>query len=151
MVTTEMSIALATFLCGCTGFDPDSVGEELHKLIPGIEIPSDPTESTATLITLSKPRSQPEFSALAINVTRGGITGSELTEALRQAFPNAKVGDRHGPHYLCKARTGKLPGTEYRPDFSRRSSQKKKMTPAQAQAEIARLQKILLESSEDND
>jgi hypothetical protein len=37
------------------------------------------------------------------------ITGKELTLALRRAFPEAAIGDRHGPHYLSLSRKGKLP------------------------------------------
>lgn len=37
------------------------------------------------------------------------ITGSELTALLREAFPLARVNDRHGPHYLSLSRNGKLP------------------------------------------
>ena len=36
------------------------------------------------------------------------IIGKDLTEALRQAFPDANIGDRHGPHYLSLSRKGKL-------------------------------------------
>lgn len=36
------------------------------------------------------------------------ITGPELTEILRRAFPNASIGKRHGPHYLSLSRNNKL-------------------------------------------
>lgn len=37
------------------------------------------------------------------------IKGSELTVALRQAFPAARISERHGPHYLSLSRCGRLP------------------------------------------
>lgn len=37
------------------------------------------------------------------------ITGAELTAILREAFPNARVNDRHGPHYLSLSRNARLP------------------------------------------
>lgn len=37
------------------------------------------------------------------------ITPSELTKSLQEAFPQASIGQRHGPHYLSLSRNGKLP------------------------------------------
>ena len=37
------------------------------------------------------------------------ITGSELTELLKEAFPSHTVSARHGPHYQSLSRKGKLP------------------------------------------
>jgi hypothetical protein len=58
-------------------------------------------------------RSQGELSVLAINMTEGALTSDQLTELLGVAFPGAKIGERHGPHYLCLARTGKLAGSRF--------------------------------------
>jgi len=52
-MVTELALKLATVLATCTGFDPDSVGEEIHKLIPSLTLPDDHEERTAILITLS--------------------------------------------------------------------------------------------------
>lgn len=37
------------------------------------------------------------------------IKPKELTKELQGAFPEAQIGDRHGPHYLSLSRKGKLP------------------------------------------
>jgi hypothetical protein len=37
------------------------------------------------------------------------ITPQELTAQLAEAFPEAGVGKRHGPHYLSQSRRGRLP------------------------------------------
>lgn len=58
-------------------------------------------------------KSQSACAAFLINVREGAITPAELTEALAKAFPNDKVGDRHGAHYASLSRTGKLKGAEY--------------------------------------
>lgn len=57
-------------------------------------------------------KSQADLAAHIINVTDGGVTPEDLTNALRWGFPRANIGTRHGPHYLCLARTGKLSGVK---------------------------------------
>ena len=37
------------------------------------------------------------------------ISGRQLTQELRDAFPQAAIGDRHGPHYLSLSKNGRLP------------------------------------------
>lgn len=37
------------------------------------------------------------------------MTGGTLTDLLREAFPSARIGSRHGPHYLSLSRNGRLP------------------------------------------
>lgn len=37
------------------------------------------------------------------------ISGRQLTQELRDAFPQASIGDRHGPHYLSLSKNGRLP------------------------------------------
>ena len=56
---------------------------------------------------------QGHFAAVVINFTHGEgkeLHADSLTDALRRAFPDANVGKRHGPHYLCHARRGQLKG-----------------------------------------
>lgn len=56
---------------------------------------------------------QGHFAALVINYTHGEgmeLDADDLTRALAEAFPGAGVGKRHGPHYLCHARKGRLKG-----------------------------------------
>lgn len=51
-------------------------------------------------------KSQSDFAAVAIN--HGLRDHESLTNALTSAFPQAKIGSRHGPHFLSLARTGRL-------------------------------------------
>lgn len=37
------------------------------------------------------------------------ISADELTSTLKDAFPSANIGQRHGPHYLSLSRNGRLP------------------------------------------
>lgn len=94
-----------------------------------------------TLLIARGVRSQGEFAALVINLTKGGIQAEELTDAMAAAFPGAKVGKRHGPHYLCLARTGKLAGTDIQPPKATRQTVAK-MTPKERvsyyQAQLAK-------------
>ena len=53
---------------------------------------------------------QADVAKLLINVTRGMIDSADLTSILAGTFPDAKIGERHGPHYLSLARSGKLDG-----------------------------------------
>lgn len=51
---------------------------------------------------------QGAYAAVLINFTHGEgrtIDGETVTQALKDAFPNANIAERHGPHYLCHART----------------------------------------------
>jgi len=82
----------------------------------GIEVSTETT--TENLLNLSKKisnatTSQAKFASWLINVTQGNITNDQLTEALAEAFPTAKVGPRHGPHYASLSRSGKLKGCNY--------------------------------------
>lgn len=56
---------------------------------------------------------QGHWAAVVINMTIGegkDLDGKSLTRLVAQAFPNANVNDRHGPHYLSHARYGRLKG-----------------------------------------
>lgn len=77
----------------------------------GVTPPKDDDAARTLCGKLAAFRSQGEFAAHIINLTEGNISGADLTASIAAAFPSAKVGTRHGPHYLCLARTGKLKGT----------------------------------------
>jgi len=111
----------------------------------GLPVPDDADKAQELAIKLGGFRSQSEASAWLINVTEGEIDGPTLTGALRELFPNAKVSDRHGPHYLSHARTGKLKGCEYVPAKAKRSSIKKADVDA-LKTRIAELEALLAEN-----
>ena len=41
-------------------------------------------------------------------LTKGTVDNDGLQLILEQAFPNKKISNRHGGHYLCMARSGKI-------------------------------------------
>lgn len=73
-----------------------------------IPCPEDPEKALTLAVRSSGAKTQGEVAALVVNLTRAQITGAQLTEVLKAAFPTDKVGDRHGPYYLSLCRTGKI-------------------------------------------
>lgn len=92
--------------------NPEKVVERLTKL----GIPPAPGGTTGTsllsVVRASGIKSQGEATVLIINLSNGTCTHEQVTIALKAGFPTAKITDRHGPHYLSLARTGKLSGVE---------------------------------------
>ena len=86
------------------------VNTRLAKL--GIPANADALISMTSLVRACGVKSQGEAAVLTVNLTNGAVNATQLTDVLRAAFPGARVGTRHGPHYLSLARTGKLDGVE---------------------------------------
>lgn len=86
--------------------------ENLKSEIANFGFPAPNTDDKTELLgmahRLAAIRSQADMATFAINVTQGGLTADDLTQILREAFPTAKVGDRHGKHFASNSRTGKL-------------------------------------------
>jgi len=78
-------------------------------------LPAQKGKEVAATLLVAGVRSQGEFSALVINLSEGNLEADVLKEHLVAAFPDAKISDRHGAHYLCHARTGNLKGCRFRP------------------------------------
>ena len=107
-----MSIDTAKTISHLSTFVPvGRLNDEL--VIKGMPTQEDPVLAASLLV--AGVRSQGEFSTLVINLTHGDITASALKEALIVAFPQAKISDRHGSHFLCHARTGSLKDCRFRP------------------------------------
>lgn len=73
----------------------------------------DSTSDAVALVAASEARSCERVAALYISARR--ILGLEvdpdvMTDALKEAFPVARVGARHAPFYFSRARTGQLVG-----------------------------------------
>lgn len=73
-----------------------------------LPVPEDHEKALALAVRSSGAKTQGEVAALVVNLTKGQITGAQLTDVLKAAFPSDKVGDRHGPYYLSLCRTGKI-------------------------------------------
>lgn len=84
--------------------------DRINELLATRKVPA-PAEKHDALILLIKSsgvRSQEEYAGLAITLTKGTISGDDLTAVVKEGFPQSKAGKRHGPYYLSHARTGKL-------------------------------------------
>lgn len=75
----------------------------------GVSMIVDRTDRTAKPVANSgRKMNQKNLSAWVIS-RKPDITGDELTDILRTAFPSASISHRHGPHYLSLSRNGGLP------------------------------------------
>ena len=83
-------------------------GLDTAMTVAGIPTAGMPDDTAYGLAMKLNNASQPRFAAFIINATEGNIANGDITEALREAFPSAKIGDRHGPHFASYSRTGKL-------------------------------------------
>jgi len=79
------------------------------------QLPAMTDQATAATLLVTGLRTQGDFAALIINLSEGRVTPGEITEGLKAAFPDNKVGDKHGAYYTSKARTGDLVGCRYAP------------------------------------
>lgn len=84
----------------------------------GCEATGDGATDAGEIIRRSQATTQGRYAAEVLNVTYGvggSVTAEDLTDCLKEAFPEAKVDSRHGPHYMVHARKGRLenliPGT----------------------------------------
>lgn len=83
----------------------------------GITPPADESKTPNLLVRIANVKSQAEMAALTINLTEGKISSDDLQKVLGAAFPNTKAngGNRHGSYFMSKARTGQLPGCNFKP------------------------------------
>lgn len=51
-----------------------------------------------------------EFAVTLVNLSHGEVQVDQATSLMAQAYPENKIGNRHGPHYLSLARTGSAAG-----------------------------------------
>lgn len=110
--------AIATF----TTFGIDALNIELKARKLGTC--EDPTMG-ATILAMGC-RSLDEYSATIINLSGGTIDADGLKAGMQKAFPEHKIGDRHGNHYLSLARKGNLQGNVECHFQPAKSSRKKK-------------------------
>ncbi len=100
--TINTANAVTTF----TAFDLDAMNTELQAR--GLTDVED--INMAATILASGIRSLDEFAATMINLAQGNIDSADLRDAMEVAFPEHKISDRHGSHYLSLARNGNLQG-----------------------------------------
>ena len=101
--------AAAEALAGAT--TTEALTAELRRLGAPVPEGADAAALAGLALKAAPVKSQGDFAALAVNVTIGEnlpLTAEDLTSMLIMAFPGARIGKRHGPHYLSLARSGKL-------------------------------------------
>ena len=108
----------------------DAINARLEK--KGLSKIEDHQQAALTLVKAEGIKSQGEATVLVVNLTQGKVDADQMTKILQQGFPGAKIGSRHGPHYLSLARTGKLEGVEVGTIPHRARKQKAASTPAPA-------------------
>lgn len=100
----------------------ESINARLAKHgLPQVE---DLNTGAVQLARASGVKSQGDVAVLVVNLTGGRVQADDLTKILAAAFPGSKVGERHGPHYLSLARTGKLKGVEIEGTIAHRARKK---------------------------
>lgn len=67
------------------------------------------TDRIATAVAARNSRPTQKLLAAYIISQNPSVTGAELTDILREAFPQCEIAARHGPHYLSLSRNGRLP------------------------------------------
>lgn len=101
---------LAKAVASIAAITGDSINARLTKA--GLPAMEDREAAALALVRASGIKSQGEATVLIVNLTGGTCNAEQVTAALKAGFPGAKIGARHGPHYLSLARTGKLEGVE---------------------------------------
>lgn len=87
-------------------FDLDNINEELsHRGMTKVDDPN-----TGAALLAAGIRSLDEFAATVVNLSKGDCDADTLKVFMTKAFPNHKIGDRHGSHYLSLARSGNIQG-----------------------------------------
>lgn len=81
---------------------------ETQLKLAGLPVPEDDAALNRLFVKAVCGSTQGTVAAAFVNATGGSITADELVSVLQDAFPNDKIGKRHGGHYLSKCRTGKI-------------------------------------------
>ncbi len=105
MTTKTINMSATTNIFATFGMD--SMNAELKAR----GLTEQTNEDVAAMLLATGCRSLDEFSATIVNLTDGKIDSDTLASHMTKAFPNHKIGDRHGSHYLSLARNGNLSGT----------------------------------------
>lgn len=104
MSKTIVTAAAATYF---ETFGLDALNTELTARGLGEQEDS----KVGSMLVATGVRTLDEFAATLINLSEGSVTSENLERAFHKAFPEHKIGDRHGAHYLSLARNGNLSGT----------------------------------------
>lgn len=104
-MTKSINMTATTNIFSTFGLDPMNAELEARGLT------EQTNENVAAMLLATGCRSLDEFSATIVNLTDGNIDSDTLASHMTKAFPNHKIGDRHGSHYLSLARNGNLAGT----------------------------------------
>lgn len=116
---------------------------------------SEEIDRVETYVKMQGITTQAHFAAVVINLTHGEgkkLDPDELTKAVADAFPNARVTDRHGPHYISHARKGRLKGLRENlpviPHAQRKTSSGKSASVKPSQKAEAITVELLMENND---
>lgn len=82
--------------------------ERIQEYLAAKGLPKTEDPEAGLRLLLRGVNSQRALAALTVNLTQGKIDGKTMTSVIAKGFPDADVGDRHGPYYLSQCRTGKI-------------------------------------------
>ena len=99
-----------------SGFGTEAINEELAAQ----GIPEMP-EAAGVVVVTKGVTNLGSFTRLVSDLSRGTLAGKDITELMRRVFPDNKIGDKHGPHYLSTARKGKYGQLRHQPPSGRRT------------------------------
>lgn len=99
-----------------SGFGMDALTAELDAQ----GIPEMP-EAAAVAVVTKGVNSLGSFTRLVSDLSGGTLTGKDITGLMLRVFPENKVGDKHGPHYLSLARKGRYGDLRHVPPSRRRT------------------------------
>lgn len=99
---------LLTTLLACT--DLTTVQSVLeNRGIPKTGIPATHEDALKLALRVCNPRTQQDSAIMLLDLTASACGPEKLVELLKLTNPqDTKIGERHGPHYLSLARTGKI-------------------------------------------
>jgi len=109
-----------------------AINSELER--QNLPVPRGSDEVARASLLLAGVRSQGDYAAQVLNVCDGKVDPDDLTRALSEAFPGARIGKRHGPHYMSHARSGKLRGLRKGMVIPHRASRPRKSEKAATEA-----------------
>lgn len=125
MTTADLITSLAS---------PDRI--KTYMAEESIPVQATPEDNLRIVVREFRNMKQGQAAAALINLTQGTISAETLTSSLKTLFPDDRVGERHGPHYLSHARTGKLKDCRFTPGTKRGSASPTPAATGPSQADL---------------
>jgi hypothetical protein len=101
-----------------TSFGEAAIKEELVS--SGVPAEGIPTEAAVAIVTKGITNLGP-FTRLVSDLSGGTLAAKDITALMERAFPDLKIGEKHGPHYLSLARKGNYGELRHPPASKKRT------------------------------